>query len=309
MDLRHLKYFIAVAEECHFGRAAERLQMAQPPLSRAIRQLEAELGFELLERTTRRVTLTPAGAAYRDEAYEVLEAMAAAGTRARRVAQGREGRLAVGCVGSATYSLLPQFARAMRARLPHVEVTFRGEMLAPDQVAALRTQALDLALLRPSGGVAGELRTTVLRRDRLLVAVPVDHPLAQRTNVEMTDLRDVDLISHGGRAGSAMRQLLLSLCDSAGFQAHVVHEVAETSTLLTFVAAGLGVAVVPEPTASLGVPGVAHIPLGGVQDVPLVAATRDEDNGVIDRAVAILKKIATQTERVAESGAAALSQA
>jgi len=295
VELRHLRYFIAVAEECHFGRAAQRLHMAQPPLSRAIRQLEAELGFQLLERTTRGVNLTPAGAAYRDHAHEVLEAVATAGEQARRVAEGRQGRLAVGCVGSATYSLLPLFARALRAQLPHVEVSFRGEMLAPDQVAALRNESLDLGLMRPSGGLAGELRTTVLRHDRLLVAVPEDHPFAQRNHVSVEDLRDQDLVSHGGGAGSAMRQLVDTMCDDAGFQARVVHEVAETSTLLTFVSAGLGVAVVPEPTASLGVPGVAHIPLNGVRDVPLIAATRDEANPVVERALTILKLIAKQT--------------
>lgn len=292
MDLRHLRYFVVVAEECHFGRAAQRLHMAQPPLSRTIRQLEAELGFQLFERTTRSVNLTLAGAAFLEEARDVLKTMEAIGTRAQRVAEGLEGQLSVGCVGSATYSLLPQFARALRTRLPHVEVTFRGEMLAPDQVTALRDGTLDLGLMRPSIGMAGELRTAVLREDRLLVAVPADHPFAQRTHIEVKDLENENLVSHEGRSGSAMRQMVTRMCDDAGFQARVVQEVAETSTLLTFVAAGLGIAVVPEPTASLGVPGVAHIPLSNAKPVQLVAATRDEPDPVIERAVVILQEIA-----------------
>lgn len=291
MELRHLRYFIAVAEENHFGRAAERLHMAQPPLSRAIRQLEAALGVDLLERTSRRVALTPAGAAYLHEAREVLGAVDAARARARRVADGREGRLTVGCVGSATYSLLPALARALRAELPNVEVRFRGEMLAPDQVAALRDGALDLGLLRHTEGLAPGLRVTVLREDRLLVAVPQDHALATRDQVAIAELEHEELVLHGGSAGSAMRRLVTSLCEEAGFAAHVAHEVAETSTLLTFVAAGLGIAVVPEPTALLGVPGVVHVPLDGVRKVPLVAATRDEANLVMERTMEILVRM------------------
>jgi DNA-binding transcriptional LysR family regulator len=306
MDLRHLKYFVVVAEECHFGRAAQRLHMAQPPLSRTIRQLEAELGFQLFERTTRSVNLTPAGAAFLDEARDVLKTMAAIGTRAHRVAEGLEGQLSVGCVGSATYSLLPQFARVLRTRLPHVEVSFRGEMLAPDQVAALRDGTLDLALMRPAIGLAGELRTTVLREDRLLVAVPADHPFAQLPHVEVKNLENENLVSHEGRSGSAMRQMVTRMCDDAGFQARVVQEVAETSTLLTFVAAGLGIAVVPEPTALLGVPGVAHVPLSNTNPVLLVAATRDEPDPVIERAVTILQEIAKSSGPAPPVAAAAL---
>ncbi|MEU1183946.1 LysR substrate-binding domain-containing protein [Streptomyces sp. NPDC005820] len=291
MELRHLRYFIAVAEERNFGRAAERLHMAQPPLSRAIRQLEAELGLALFERTTRRVNLTPAGAAYLDQAREVLEAVDTAGVRARRVAEGREGRLTVGCVGSATYSLLPLLARALRAELPKVEVGFRGEMLAPDQVSALHDGMLDLGLLRTIGGSAAGLRLTVLREDRLLVAVPQDHAFVTRARVVVDDLAGEDLIMHGSSTGSAMHRLVTRLCEEAGFAANVAHEVAETSTLLTFVAAGLGIAVVPEPTTLLGVPGVVHVPLAGVRSVPLVAATRDEDNPVMDRTLEILGRI------------------
>ncbi|PKV95337.1 MULTISPECIES: LysR substrate-binding domain-containing protein [Amycolatopsis] len=296
MELRLLRYFVAVAEESHFGRAAERLRMAQPPLSRAIRHLEAELGVDLLERTTRRVALTPAGAAYLDEARAVLAAVDAARARARRVAEGREGRLTVGCVGSATYSLLPALARELRAELPAVEVRFRGEMLAPEQVAGLREGSLDLGLLRHTEGLAPDLRLTVLREDRLLVAVPQDHPLATRARLAIGDLEAEGLVLHSGAAGSSMHRLVTRLCEDAGFAPHVTHEVAETSTLLTFVAAGLGVAVVPEPTAFLGVPGVVHLPLDDVPTVPLVAATRDETDLVMQRALAILGRMSSSAQ-------------
>ena len=118
MELRHLRYFRAVAEELHFGRAAERLHIAQPPLSQQIRQLERELAVTLLVRTTRKVELTPAGEAYLKRVVAILDAVDEAGGQAQRIAEGAEGQLAIGCVGSATYSLLPRLVRALREELP-----------------------------------------------------------------------------------------------------------------------------------------------------------------------------------------------
>jgi DNA-binding transcriptional LysR family regulator len=288
MELRHLRYFVAVAEERHFGRAAERLHMAQPPLSQQIRQLEAELGLTLLSRTTRRVDLTPAGAAYLDRAREILRAVDAAADEAGRIAAGRSGRLVVGCVGSATYSLLPALAKALRAELPDVDFAFRGEMLSPDQAAALREGSLDLGLLRPLADTTG-LTLTDVRRERLLVAVTRDHRFATRRRLRVRDLGGEGLVVHAGGGRSAMNTMVQELFTTAGHEAHVVHEVAETSTLLTFVAAGLGLAIVPEPTAALAVPSVVYVPLVGTPGIDLVAATRSGDeNPVLARALTML---------------------
>lgn len=260
MDLRHLRYFVAVAEERHFGRAAERLHMAQPPLSQAIRQLEADLGVVLLLRTTRRVDLTEAGAAYLARARSILAEMDEAAHEARRVAAGVVGRLAIGCVGSATYSLLPALSRHLATELPGVDFAFRGEMLAPDQVEALRSGAIDVALLRPP--VADlSLTVTPLRRDRLVVALPADHPLARRRQVRAVDLRDADLIVHSADRRSVMYDVVIGLFRDAGIDPRVRHEVGETSTLVTLVAGGLGVAVVPEPVTALALEGVTYRPL------------------------------------------------
>lgn len=199
MELRHLRYFRAVAEELHFGRAAQRLHIAQPPLSQQIRALEAELGVALLARTTRTVELTPAGEAYLQRVVRILAAVDDAGEQARRIAAGTEGLLAVGCVGSATYSLLPSLVRALGEALPGVEVSVRGEMLAPAQLAALATGEIDLALLRPPVQHTG-VRTEVIRRDRLLVALPEGHRLAARAELRMADLRDEDFVAHAGVA-------------------------------------------------------------------------------------------------------------
>jgi len=274
MELRHLRYFVAVAEERHFGRAAERLHMAQPPLSTQIRQLEAELGVTLLARTTRRVELTDAGSAYLARARDLLAAVDDAGLEARRVAAGLSGRLAIGCVGSATYTLLPGLARRLREDLPGIEVAFRGELLVPDLVDGVLSGTLDVAVLRPPVTEPGVVLRP-LRRERLVVAVPEGHPLAGRAELIVDDLRGLDLVAHPGRGRSVMSTFLGDLCRAAGFTPRIRHEVAETSTLVTFVAAGLGLAVVPEPVAALQIPGVAYRPLRpATLGIELAAATR-----------------------------------
>ena len=277
MELRHLRYFVAVAEERHFGRAAERLHMAQPPLSQQIRQLEAELGVTLLHRTTRRVDLTDAGSAYLERARGILAAVDEAGLEAQRVDQGIVGSLVIGCVGSATYSLLPALARTLREEQPGIDFSFRGEMLVPDQVEALLDGTIDLALLRPPVDEPA-LAVHPLRKDRLIVAVPEGHRLAARRRVRVADLRDEDLVMHPARGRSVMHGLVESLCREAGFRPRVRHEVAETSTMVTFVAAGLGAAVEPEPVGTLGVVGVVYLPLGAAgAGVELAAALRAGD--------------------------------
>ncbi|MCW5251379.1 MULTISPECIES: LysR substrate-binding domain-containing protein [unclassified Streptomyces] len=260
MDLRRLRYFVAVAEERHFGRAAQRLHMAQPPLSQAIRQLEDELGVLLLRRTTRRVDLTDAGRAYLGRARAILADVDEAAHHARRVAAGAVGHLTLACVGSATYSLLPALSRHLATELPGIDFSFRGEMLAPDQVEALRGGTIDVALLRP---VAADPSLTVhtLRRDRLVVALPAEHPLAARARVRAADLAGTDLIVHAADRHSVMHGVVLGLLREAGVDPRIRHEVGETSTLITLVAGGLGAAVVPEPVTALALDGVVYRPL------------------------------------------------
>lgn len=260
MDLRHLRYYVAVAEERHFGRAAARLHMAQPPLSQAIRQLETELGVELLHRTTRRVDLTDAGRAYLDRARAILAEVDEAAHLARRVAEGVVGRLAIGCVGSATYSLLPTLSRHLSAELPGIDFSFRGEMLGPDQVEALRSGTIDVAMLRPPAADPS-LVAHLLRRDRLVVALPSDHVLAGRRRVRAADLAGTDLIVHSADRRSVMYDVVLRVLRDAGVEPRIRHEVGETSTLVTLVAGGLGAAVVPEPVTALTLPGVVYRPL------------------------------------------------
>jgi DNA-binding transcriptional LysR family regulator len=293
VELRHLRYFRAVAEELHFGRAAERLHMAQPPLSQQILQLERELGVTLLVRSTRKVELTPAGEAYLKQVVAILDSVDEAGAQARRIAEGVEGHLAIGCVGSATYSLLPRLVRALRDELPGVDVSVRGEMLAPAQIAALLTGEIDLALLRPPVEQPGVLVETV-RRDRLLVALPEGHALATRDDLSVSDLRDEEFVAHAGHGRSVMSSILTAMCADAGFVPRIRHEVEETSTLVTLVSAGLGVAIVPEPTAALDIAGVCYRPLTpdalGV-DLDVARAAR-ANSSLLDNVLTVLRQVA-----------------
>lgn len=292
MELRHLRYFVAVAEERHFGRAAQRLHMAQPPLSQQIRQLEAELGVTLLRRTTRRVDLTEAGEAYLARARSVLDEVDEAAAEATRIASGLQGRLVVGCVGSATYSLLPALAKSLREELPGIDFAFRGEMLVPDLVAALRQKTIDLALLRPWGeSTPDDLSMSVLRAERFIVALPEDHPLANRTRLRPTDLRGHDLVVHSGPGRSVTYDAVSRMCHEAGFEARFRHQVGETSTLLTFVAAGLGIAVVPEPVAQLGVIGTVFRPLTSKMRTELASAVRVDESPALHRALEVLARL------------------
>jgi Transcriptional regulator len=292
MNLRHLRYFIAVAEEQHFTRAAERLHMAQPPLSQAIRQLESELGVQLLQRSTRSVSLTSAGLAYLERARAILHEVGDATEHARRVAAGSVGHLVIGCVGSATYSLLPQLSRGLATELPGVDFAFRGEMLVPDQVAALRNGDIDIALLRPPVADLG-LSVEAIRRDRLVVALPEGHRLASAARVRVKQLAGSDLIIHSADRRSVMYDVVLGLLRDAGIEPHIRHEVGETSTLVTLVAGGLGVAIVPEPVSALHLEGVVYRPIvQPAATVELAVAHRaDRDEPHLARTIDVIRAL------------------
>src|SRR3954468_13620509 len=177
VEIRQLHYFVTVAQTRHFGQAAERLHMAQSPLSQAIRQLEAQVGATLFHRTTRRVELTPAGEALLRDAQRILEAVEAAQTRVRLVGAGSTGLLRVGATGLAAFRQLPQLARIAAREVPGLELHFQPDLLTPAQERALEENRIDLAVLRPPLRRAG-LASRLVTRERLVVAVPRGHRLA-----------------------------------------------------------------------------------------------------------------------------------
>ena len=292
MELRHIRYFIAVAEECHFGRAAERLHIAQPPLSQQIKQLEAELGVQLLVRSTRRVELTPAGERYLERARAVVAAVDEAAREATRVAAGEVGRVSLGFVGSTTYELLPRLARVLREDFPLIELDLHGEMLTPDQVAALRAGTLDLAFLRPPVRDP-DLRLKVLRREPLVAVLPETHALAHLGAVPLAELRAEPFITYPSQHRSVTFDAVFDACLAAGFEPDVRQEVAETSTLVSFVAAGVGVALVPQSVQHLRITGAVYRPLEGEPaTIDLAVAKRArEDSPLITRILARAERL------------------
>jgi DNA-binding transcriptional LysR family regulator len=291
MELRHLRYYVAVAEECHFGRAATRLHMAQPPLSQQIKQLESELGVQLLVRSTRRVELTPAGEHYLARARDVLAAVDDAGEQARRIAAGDVGHVTIGFTGTATYELLPSLSKTLRTELPGVEVDLRGEMLTPSQTEALLEGRIDVGLLRPPVGDA-DIVTRILRQEPLIAALPDGHRLAAATHVAIADLRHETLVGYPSHHRSVIHDAVQEACRAAGFTPRPT-EVAETSTLISFVAAGLGVALVPRSVQHLHITGATYRPLTGTPPtVALAIATRrSESDPAVLQAVEVITRL------------------
>ncbi|MEU6889837.1 LysR substrate-binding domain-containing protein [Streptomyces viridosporus] len=282
MELRHLRYFAAVADTCHFGKAAERLHMAQPPLSQAIRRLETELGVDLFTRTTRQVALTAAGEVFRTDVERILKAVDEAVARVGRFASGLEGVLRVGLTGSASYRQLPALARLLKHEMPHVMMEVHTEMLTPAQELGLIERRLDVGVLRPPIRQEG-ITHRPLADERLVVAVPEEHWLAEADTVRVEQLRHEDFIMYGAALGSVVNDAVVRSCLASGFYPHCAYEVTETSAALALVAAGFGVAVLPDSIRSAPREGVACKDIKDALSVPLVLAWRAEDDSPLLR--------------------------
>lgn len=231
----------------------------------------------LLSRSTRKVELTPAGARYLERARSILADVDDAGDEVERIAAGQLGRVAIGFTGSATYQLLPHLARVLRADLPDIDLELKGEMLTPKQVAALLDRSLDVGLLRPPVRNR-DLDVRVLRREPLIAVLPDAHPLAGRDTVRLRDLSEEPFISYPSHQRSVVYEAVFDACQRAGFTPTEVQEVAETSTLVSFVAAGLGVALVPASVQHLRITGATYRTLAGTtQEVELAVALRRDD--------------------------------
>ena len=271
MELRHLTYFVAVAEELSFTRAAERLGIAQSPVSEQIKKLERELGVELFERTTRSVRLTDVGRTFYADAAALLDDSKRAAENARLAGGGKLGRLALAFTGSATYELMPLLVSAYTQRYPNVALEVRSEMLTPAQVEGLIDGSISVGLLRPPVSAEG-LVIEVLRHEPLVALLPVSHSLASRVTVHLADLRDEPFISYPSRPPSSVYQAVTAACQQAGFSPKVRQEVPETSSLVALVAAGLGVALAPASVRHLRINGVTHRPLAESSNATIALA-------------------------------------
>ena len=259
IELRHLRYFLIVAEELHFSRAADRLDIAQPPLSQMIRRLEYELGTPLFHRTKRRVSLTDAGLIFQEEAKRTLAQAERAVSRVRRASKGELGRLVVGFIGSATYSVLPPIIRRFRERYPDVDLTLQ-ELSTVHQVRALREERLHVGFLRAFNSDP-LLRSQVILQEPFLVALPEHHQLSQQSKISMRMLASEPFILFPRLLAPELYDQIISLCQKVRFSPHVVQEAMQLPTIVSLVAAGIGIAVIPASLQNLGRTGVQYRPI------------------------------------------------
>ncbi|HEY8295826.1 MAG TPA: LysR family transcriptional regulator [Micrococcaceae bacterium] len=262
MELRWLEAFISVAEELHFGRAAERLHMAQSPLSQTIRKLEKELGIALFERNTRSVSLTAAGNALLPHARSALAEVDLGRRASRSAIGGAYGNVVIGFSGALNHLTLPPLARAVRTRFPDVTLALVDRVMTTEAVQQLQHGTLDLAFVGlPLDSPA--VRTRRISREELGLAVRSDHPLAGAPAVRLAEVAGEDFISLPLASGSSLRETMVSACLEAGFRPRIVQEVIDPYTVLSLVAAGVGVSLVPACLAGIMPSGSAYVPLAG----------------------------------------------
>jgi DNA-binding transcriptional LysR family regulator len=256
IELRHLRYFLAVAEELHFGRAAERLHIAQPPLSMQIRQLEAELGFQLFHRTKRNVQLTEAGQVFLVETQRLFRQLEQAIQTGRQVSRGEVGQLVIGFVSSAAYNVLPDILHTFHTQVPQVKLELH-ELTTDQQVQWLRENRLDVGLLRPP--IEDDSFTTeIIFQEPLTIALPETHPLATAPALSLADLAKESFIIFPRTLAPGLYDQIISLCQQAGFSPNVVQEAIQMQTIISLVAAEMGVAIVPTSLQNLQRRGVVY---------------------------------------------------
>lgn len=277
MELRLLRYFTVVAEELHFSRAAERLHMAQPPLSQQIRHLEEELGVQLLARTQRRVSLTEPGRQFLESARAILAEVDQAVEQVRGAARGEVGRLAIGMVNSLAYNdILPRVLRAYQKRCPAVAITLR-EMSTGEQVAALEADQIQVGFLRPPLRIPG-LTLTPVFRETLVAVVPSASPLAAAKRIPLPALAEEPFILFSRSHGFGFMDLVMGACLRAGFTPRVAQEAKEIQTIIGLVAAGFGVSLLPETVRKVRHRGVAYLSLAPPRKSILIAAAHRSGN-------------------------------
>lgn len=282
MDLRHLRYFIAVAEEQHIGRAAARLHISQPPLTRQIQQLEEELGVQLFIRTPRGMELTSAGEQLLEEARNIRALVEQATERTQRAGQGRLGRLDIGIFGSAIFDIVPKVLAAFRSACPQVKLVLHS-MDKNEQIEALRQRRISVGfnrIITPLPDIAAELVTT----ESLLLALPADHPLAALPVVPFTALAEHPLVLFPTGSRPSFIDRVLGLCQQAGFVPQVAQEVGDAVSAIALVAHRFGACLVSESTAVLNLQGVVYRPLSGLPEgtrIDLSCIFRQDDHSAM----------------------------
>lgn len=283
MDIRQLRYFVAVAEELNFSQAARRLHMSQPPLSQQIKAVEEELGTVLLERNRRRVRLTEPGRLFLDHARSILAQLEDAGDAVRRAARGEAGELRIAFTSSVPmFEPFPRFIQAFRERFPGVRVEM-GHMSSGAQLQAIADRRIDAGFLRPSHQFAAgpDIEVRSIWEDELTAVLPTAHRLARtRGAVKMTDLAEEPFVLFPRGVGCGLSDHVMGLCNQAGFAPRVAQEAREGVTILALIAAGTGISILPDTYRNASIPGVVHRPLATTASKSrLLLAWRAADKG------------------------------
>jgi DNA-binding transcriptional LysR family regulator len=280
LEMRYFEYFVAVAEELNFSRAAARLNIAQPPLSQQIQRLESKIGVKLFVRTKRKVQLTEAGTIFLEEAYRTLAQAESAVKTAQRAARGEVGSLVVGFVGSSAYGFLPGAVRAFRERFPDVELKLK-ELTTVEQVAALKAELIDIGFLRPPI-FEDELKQEPVQKEPFLIALYEKHPLAALAAVPPQKLVNEPFILVPPTLAPGFYEQMVSICAQAGFHPRKVQEAIQFHVIVSLVAAGLGIAFVPSSIQTFQRSDVVYRPLQNVTiQAEIVAAWRPNSSSVV----------------------------
>jgi DNA-binding transcriptional LysR family regulator len=268
MDLRKLRYFSVLAEEKHFGRAAQRLSLSQPPLSLAIRQLEEEIGARLFERTSRNVSLTAAGVALQREAEVLLRRTEETRLLVKAIADGKEGRLRLGFGSSMLYRGFPRILDAFQAASPDIELSVQ-ELNSTEQVEALQRDEIDLGFIH-GREVPDHLDGFRYHAEPFVACVPRDHPCAGARTLRLSRLRDDEFVLFSRNVSPDYYQSIIATCLSAGFSPRVRHQVRHWLSVVSFVANGLGVALVPSTLKASNMAGAVFVP---IQEAKILSET------------------------------------
>lgn len=298
MELRHLSAFVAVAEELHFGRAAERLHIAQSPLSQQIRLLERDLGVKLFDRTTRSVRLTAAGQSLLEPARHLLAEASVVRRTVQAAHHGEVGRVTVGFAGASSYAALPLLTRAVGSELPGIELVLEGQAYTGEAMGRITDGTLDLGFVALP--VRRGVSARVVRMERLTLALPDSHPLAERSEVRFEDLAKERFVTFPVARGSAVREAMVQACHEAGFAPRIVQEAPDSYNLLALVGAGMGVAIVVRSARNIHLEHVVFRDLVG--DVPVLPIALAWRAGNRSAALAAVLRVAERVLPTQEHG-------
>jgi DNA-binding transcriptional LysR family regulator len=292
VELRQLRYFVAVAEERHFGRAAKRLRLSQPPLSAQIKGLEEELGVKLFQRSTRQVALTDAGRIFLERAEGILEAVEEAKEAAKGADEGVRGRLEIGFISSATLGLLPPAIRLFRERFGGVEIELR-ELTSAQQIDALYAGEIRVGLVRLPLRAPG-LRFEPLQEESFVVALPSGHPLEALESVPLEAMVDQPLIFFTRQLMPSLHAQIVELFQRVGAFPNVVQHAVHLQTIVGLVASDVGLAILPEPAERLSREGVVYRSLDAPDATSWVGLARVEDDGslLVENFVRTVREVA-----------------